>query len=238
MKAFCIEIITQTASFRNPEFQNFHKTLELPPPTTIIGMAGAALGLSPKAAQAFFDKTPFQIGIYGQHQGRTIDTWKYIKHKAANKKVHSIVKREILFNNTFFIAFAAKHETKLNQLRKAFEQPTYALTMGNSDSLAFIKKIENNLPIKKHNKLKNCIAKGDIIGEVIQNASNELTFSIYQSSEPITYDLPTRFNYNSDYGERTVTSIATFSFVNKEMTLNFQIEGVTLKDIFIPLFKL
>lgn len=48
-----IEIRSVTASFRNPEFQNFHKSFRLPPPTTLIGLAGAALGLSPKSAQDF-----------------------------------------------------------------------------------------------------------------------------------------------------------------------------------------
>jgi len=49
MEYFVLEIITNTATFRNPDFQNFHKTLNLPPPPTLIGFAGAALGLSPKA---------------------------------------------------------------------------------------------------------------------------------------------------------------------------------------------
>ena len=79
MKNFIIEIQCQTASFRNPDFQNFHKSLELPPPTTIIGLAGAALGYSPLRAQEFFDESKFEIGIYGTYLGKCKDTWKYNK---------------------------------------------------------------------------------------------------------------------------------------------------------------
>ena len=63
-------IRTQTATFLNPEFQNYHKSFLLPPPTTIVGLAGAALGLSPKAAQEFFDNKGFEMGIAGKTNGK------------------------------------------------------------------------------------------------------------------------------------------------------------------------
>ncbi|NJN33797.1 MAG: CRISPR-associated protein Cas5 [Saprospiraceae bacterium] len=54
MNCCLIQVQSQTATFRNPEFQNFHKSFALPPPTTIVGLAGAALGFDAKAAQDFF----------------------------------------------------------------------------------------------------------------------------------------------------------------------------------------
>ena len=108
MKNFVVEIKSQTASFRDPNFQNFHKTLDLPPPTTIIGLSGAALGLSPLQSQDFFEDGDFQIGIYGNYDGRCNDTWKYDRrHTNRGLKYDpgmdgSIIQKEFLIQNTFF----------------------------------------------------------------------------------------------------------------------------------------
>ncbi len=253
MHSFCVEIITQTASFRNPEFQNFHKTLDLPPPTTVIGLAGAALGLSPKMAQEFFEETPFYLGIAGNFRGRVTDTWKYskmtskmhlyypgMKYTAGKNKEEcsSIIQREHLVHNQFFLFFGSEHESKLNELKAAFLNPVFALTMGNSDALAMVKSVENDIEISENDQVKNCIVPGDVVGEVIRNASNRLTFSIYHTSEPITFDLPVRFEYASDYGKRTVSDISTFSFIGAEMQLNYKVKGVSFKDAFIPVFSI
>jgi len=243
MKSFCVEISTQTASFRNPEFQNFHKTLDLPPPTTIIGLAGAALGLSAKAAQEFFDNSPFKIGITGFNKGRTTDTWKYNKRTSGMHMYHplldgSVIKRELLIDNQFILCFLSDEEEASQKLYSAFENPVFALSMGNSDSLAKVKKIESNISLTRQSNLKNCLVAGDVVGEVLRNASKNLNFSIYQTTEPITYDLPTRFNYSSDYGKRTVADISTFSFIGHEMQLNYDVEGALYENNFIPIFDL
>jgi len=243
MKSFCVEISTQTASFRNPEFQNFHKTLDLPPPTTIIGVAGAALGLSPNMSQNFFDNSSFKVGITGFNKGRTIDTWKYNRrtsgmHMYDSLLDGSVIKRELLIDNQFILSFSSDKEEALDKLYSAFENPFFALTMGNSDSLAKVKKISNNVSFARQSNLKYCLVAGDVIGEVLRNASKNLTFSIHQTTEPITYDLPTRFNYSSDYGKRTVADIATFSYISHEMQLNYDVEGILYENFFIPVFDL
>lgn len=243
MKSFCVEISTQTASFRNPEFQNFHKTLDLPPPTTIIGLAGAALGLSPNMAQDFFDNASFKVGITGFNKGRTTDTWKYNKRTSGMHMYDplldgSVIKRELLIDNQFILSFSSDNEEAIDRLFSAFENPVFALTMGNSDSLAKVKKMGTDVSFTRQSNLKNCLVAGDVVGEVFRNASENLTFSIYQTTEPITYDLPTRFNYSSDYGKRTVADVATFSFISHEMQLNYDVEGILYENLFIPVFDL
>ena len=243
MHSFCIEIISQTASFRNPEFQNFHKTLDLPPPTTVIGLAGAALGLSPPMVQDFFDEANLKVGIAGHSQGRMRDTWKYNKR---TKEMHlydplldgSVIQREHLVKSQFVIAFCGEEGEQIEQLKNAFLNPTFALTMGNSDALAMIKSVKEDIKVTESNQLQHCIAEGDVIGEVLRKASENFKFSIYQSSEPIRFDLPTRFAYKSDYGKRSVSSSSTFTFVGERMQLNYQVEGVQFEDLFIPIFSL
>ena len=243
MHSFCIEIISQTASFRNPEFQNFHKTLDLPPPTTIIGLAGAALGLSPPMTQTFFEETDFQVGVAGSFGGRMVDTWKYNK-RTTNMHLYdplldgSVIKREHIVHSQFLLAFCSEDEARLTRLKEAFLNPYFALTMGNSDALAFVKTVEENKEIKEYDRLENCILAGDVVGEVMRNAAKNLVFSIYQTSEPITFDLPIRFEYSSDYGKRAVSATSTFSFIGHEMQINFRTEGVFFKNKFLPIFKL
>lgn len=245
MENFIVEIQSQTASFRNPDFQNFHKSLELPPPTTIIGLAGAALGLPPLQAQEFFEESDFKIGVYGRFNGKCNDTWKYDR-RHSNRGLRydpeldgSVIQKEFLVHNTFLIAFSAEDDEKLEELYTAFKFPAYALTMGNSDSLAFVKSINSDVTVSKNDQLQHCMVEGDIIDEVIQLAPKNMEFSIYQSSsEPITHDLPIRFDYESDYGKRTVSSIYTFSIISEKMKLNYEVEGLTYHDIFIPLFRL
>jgi len=245
MKYFILDIITKTVTFRNPEFQNFHKTLDLPPPTTIIGFAGAALGLSPKASQEFFETDSFEFGVYGRTEGKVKDTWKYTnKTKGAELYNYhpdffgSIITKEILFINKFYIAFGTDNNIKYDQLFLAFQSPKFALTLGNSDSLAFIKTIIENPVIENTDIISHCMIEGDVIGEVFKKSDINFEFSIYENSEPIAYDLPTRYYYKEDYSARTVENVNTYSIIGDEMKLNYKIRGISYKNIFIPLNKL
>ena len=230
---FCIiEAITQSSTFRNAEFQNFHKSYKLPPPTTLIGFAGAALGLSPKASQEFFDNDKFKMGIYGYSEGIAEDLWKYNNFTPQK----SIIKREILFLNHFLIVYGSTNKNKISKLKESFDNPKYALSLGSNDSLAFIKKVESKIQTSENNMVEYCLVEGDIIKEVMDNSNNGFEFSIYSTSDPITYDLPLKFEYESDYGMRKVVKRKTFSFVGKRMKLNIVKKGVNYKNIFIPIF--
>lgn len=234
MNYFVVEIITQTSSFRNPDFQNFHKTLLLPPPTTVVGLAGAAMGLSPKKSQEFFEENKIHIGVYGKSQGKAMDLWKYRDFKGNR----SVIKKEILFKNTFYIAFISDNEETILRLRESFLNPVYALTLGNNDSLAFVKNITPVYQLdifEKSYVLEYCIISGNIVDEVIKNIQNGLEISIYDTYDPISYDLPIKFEYESDYGMRSVIKRKTFSFVSKPMKLNIEKEGILYKNKFIPI---
>ena len=243
MKNFVIEIKSQTASFRNPDFQNFHKSLELPPPTTIIGLSGAALGYSPLQAQGFFDKNHISIGVYGIYEGKCKDTWKYNKGIRDMRLYNpgldgSIIQKEYLIKSTFKIAFSSEQEDALSKLKEAFLYPTYALTMGNSDSLAFINKIESDLDEIEHDEVENCIVKGNVVSDVMSLAEKgNLSFSIY-SNDMLTYDLPIRFDYENDYGRRTISKIETFSLIGNKMKVNYKLKGLKHDNHFIPLFSI
>ena len=232
MKYCIVEIKTQTATFRNSEFQNFHKTLPLPPPTTLVGLAGAAMGLSPAASQRFFEESDFEIGVYCKNYGITTDLWKY---NDFNER--SIILKEILFQNNIILVYGSEDISKIDNLIGSFYNPVFCLTMGNSDSLAKIVTVnEEHLTIES-DLVSNCMIEGDIIEEVLTNAMNGLDFSIYTTSNPVVLDIPTRFSYSDEYGMRSVCKRKQFSLVTSEMKLNVKKKGVLHNGCFIPLFK-
>lgn len=235
MEYYVIRVETQTASFRVPEFQNFHKSYYLPPPTTVMGMAGAAMGLSPKDTQAFFDAEAFEMGIYGISQGKAKDLWKYRTMKTSTSR--SILRREILFLNSFCFAFGAKDARLVDKLRHSFMYPVYALTLGSSDSLAKVTLVDD-FELSESSEVESCILAGNVISEVFANSENGLEFSLYTSREPITYEVPVRFEYESDYGVRRVIKRKEFSFIGKGMKLNIQKKGIRAGNVFVPLFSL
>lgn len=133
MTYLLLTLRSRLASFRDPETQNYHRTLPLPPPSTCIGIAGAALGLNGPDAQAFFTANEWEIGISGTSGGMFRDLWKY-----DNFDTGSIIWREYLYENEFRIVFGHPEAARLAQLEAAFRRPVYALTCGNSDNVCLI----------------------------------------------------------------------------------------------------
>lgn len=234
-RLFCVVALkTQTATFRNPEFQNFHKTLLLPPPSTLIGVAGAALGFSPKAAQAYFEQELFWLGVHGISKGITKDLWKYNTFDGKG----SIILREILFDNEFVLVYGTENKSLVEELKNAFLNPVFALSLGNNDSIAKIQTVEIVEKTQMGRTVEHCLLEGDILQEVLENTSSGLDFSIYSTSEPITFDLPIMFHYESDYGIRRVMARQQLSIIGEKMVLNVEKEGILYQNKFIPVFPL
>jgi len=241
MNYVVIELKAETASFRNPEFQNYHKSYLLPPPSTLIGLTGAAIGLSPKGSQEFIVNNDFMLGCYGKPKGKANDLWKYLSIKPQKGKDRSsgIVSREILYAYHLIVVFGNEDGAKIESIINGFVNPKYALTLGNSDSLAKVIKITQFNNSSKSRILSNCLVEGNVIEEVIQNSQNGIAFEIHQTSDPIAYDMPVTFNYGeSEYGSRSVKQRKVISIIGQEMTLNIEKEGIEYDNVFIPVFKL
>ena len=112
------------------------------------------------------------------------------------------------------------------------------MRLGNNDSLAKIIQVRIDSDFTDSFELSNCLVEGNVVEEVVEQAKNGLDFSIYSTSEPIAYDLPIRFQYESNYGFRRVIERKTLSFIGESMRLNFAKRGVKYKNKFIPLFNL
>lgn len=232
-----VKLSSVTASFRNPEFQNFHKSFSLPPPTTIIGLAGAAMGLDPLEAQTFFEENEIFVGISGKSEGKANDLWKYNDFKNG-----SVILRELLFTNKYHIVFATDNESITQTLCDAFRYPIYALSLGPSDSLAKIDKevVMGQADFCEGVPSDHTLVEGDVTAEVFREATRSKEFSFrLNTRDATTVNLPVRFSYESAYGVRRVRDKKVFSFVQDASHLaKIQCTGIQIGDQFIHLFQL
>ena len=246
MSYLVVPISSQTASFRDPEFQNFHRSLPLPPPATCIGLAGAALGLSPASAQNFFTEGEWEIGIAGTSEGLATDLWKYNNLKVGS----SILIREILYGNRFVIVFGHADAQRIHHLREAFARPYFALSCGPSDSICTVD-VQGLIAGEggtQAQSLVNCYVDGDIVADTLSavKEGGSASFSIRTTSTPLAQDLPVRFNYETG-GIRMLRQRRLISYVQYPTKLPLPVAGIqyplhrgsdSAPSLFVPVFPL
>ena len=147
--------------------------------------------------------------------------------------------REILYKNTYLIAFAHENVDVIEQLRAAFETPQYAPVLGSSDSLAKLKVLSNDaFSVSKSADLSYCLVAGNAVEDALNAAFANKSFEFYlQHNDSMFYDLPTRFHYESS-GLRRVIERKPFTFIGSRMQLPTPVAGLAFENHFIPLFPL
>lgn len=245
MSFLIVPIHARTASFRDPEFQNFHRTLRLPPPATCIGLAGAALGLMPAEAQAYFAAGEWELGVGGTSGGMANDLWKYDDFKTG-----SILMREILYDVRLVLAFGHADAGRLAALADAFRRPRFALSLGPSDSICHVdaRGLRVVGEAGQGERLEHCYAAGDVVADTLRRgaADRSTSFSIRTTSLPLAQDLPARFDYGKG-GVRMLRERRLLSYVEYPVHLTDPVRGVHLPShatspppgpAFLPLFPL
>ena len=221
-KFLIVEAVSNTASFRIPEFHNYHKTLPLPPVTTVIGIVGAALGKNYEEAQKYFEISEFEIGIYGKSQGFMRDLWKAKKWKGSKpkKSERTIIQREYHFDNHFVFVFG-NTENVINELKNGFEETVFALTIGNSDSLlkiAFMD-IMNGEDVFETNHFSHCLLLGNYIDDLkldFENIESGKKYIFKSVNSPVAYNLPNSFIFGK--GEvRKVKERREYTFIKDQV---------------------
>jgi len=136
MNVLWVKVTAPVASFRRPLDHNYQRTLLLPPYTTLIGLAGAALGLS--------DREMWQKGsvlrelccsvLLSEKPGKARDMWSVMKLKNNKISGRSPYMRELLFFARYVLLYGGPSYL-LQQLKDAFMDPTYPLSLGREDEL-------------------------------------------------------------------------------------------------------
>jgi CRISPR-associated protein Cas5t len=239
-KYLVVEAVSNTASFRIPEFHNYHKTLPLPPVTTIVGIVGAALGKNYQEAQEYFERNVFEIGVYGTSTGHFIDLWKAKKWKGSKPKItdRTIIQREFRANNYYIIIFG-NSSMIIDELKTSFENCVFALTAGNSDSLLKISKLSILSEPEKSitSKFENCILSGNYIDTLELDLEINKKYVFTPMNSPSCYNLPNSFIFFEN-NIRKIKERKEFTFVgNSVKSKKYECEAIRYSGKLIPIFN-
>lgn len=249
MYGFSIVLSAETASFRDPGGQLYHATLPLPPVSTIIGIAGAALGFPFQKSWEFFHNNKVSVGIKdisrsrrGAPPGKGLDLWKY--QKIVSNEVRSdVLKREFLFRPAYRLFYGCEDKETLEQIRKAFLFPAWALCLGTSDDIARLEDIPRQVePIKEVSGGAVDLHYSLVPGDQLNNLSFDWEFlrntPIRTSLElPMVKNLPVEFLF-SPTGERKGCEYKPFTFLSGFQSLNQPCPAYAFGQDVVPLISI
>ena len=207
-------------SFREPKSHKIHRTLPFPPQTTLIGLAGAALGFSENTIWKEFKGLRVAVVDVSKASdlggaGKAEDLVKYKKYKDSDIET-SIYIRELLYKPEYMIYYTSENEKLLERLFNAFLNPVYALSLGRDDELITIKSVEKvNIEPLDSGEFEETILPFDPVEEGFEiDMTNQRYFEPYS-----TVLLPSTFTVKN--GVREPAGFKKYIFLkNLKITLN------------------
>lgn len=158
-----VRVRAPVASFRRPLDHNYQRTLPMPPPTTLIGIASAALGLSDRDLWA--PHSPLRnlkVSVCMEEEpGRARDMWTVLKIKNARIEARSPYFRELLFFTAYTLLYGGD-EQLLYKLHQAFQDPAYPLSLGREDELLWVEEILLGEAKPGEPRFRGTIVPGDV----------------------------------------------------------------------------
>jgi len=242
MKGLKIDLFAPVVSFRDPGAQLYHDTLPLPPPTTLLGMAGAALGKNFEDMLVWAKSVELLVGCTGVSGGKGKDLWNYIKIKTDKKTdepTRAVLLRTFLADLKLSVYYASNNDESIDTLYNAFQSPCYAITLGTSDELALIKSIAiyDNVKVKNDFNLCNTWVCGDYSRLFKFDWKKVDAIPIAETLRPpIVKNLPIDFDFGSD-GVRKATRFLTLTFLSDKQQLMEAVPVYSFYDIAIPMVK-
>ncbi len=219
MLALAVQVEAPVASFRRPLDHTYQRTLLLPPPTTMLGLAGAALGID--AAQLWSGTstlTRLQVQVLAENQpARATDMWTLLKIKAGIME-RSPYLRELLFDARFTLLYGGARET-LETLHSAFLQPAYPLSLGREDELL---RIESCALVECPSVSAPHLFYGTILpGDLRMLNARPVLREGFTLEPAVVERLPTRFQIERD-GTRQPLDEQTFTFLPYSLQVELQ----------------
>lgn len=214
-------------SFRQPDFHTYHKTLPLPPKTTVAGMIGSALGISPESVnEEWLKNNRFQMGIVGKSNGKANDLWQIRKYESKQIKTYqngtesapyktAVIVRELLYASEFTLYLHFENEEDFELVSSKIQNPEWALSLGREDELVLIEEIKR-IDLNEATEISFCNTVLPIdfttIPYDIVFKSDSISGNLLDEA-PKSVKLPVTFTYNNDTGAREACEFQTFSFI-------------------------
>ena len=238
MKGIMISLHAMTASFRDPNTHLYQETIPIPPPTTIVGITGAALGLPFQEAMEYFKTNRIAVGCSTKSDGFGKDLWGYskIKSKGVGK---DILVREFLYDVDVEIFITCRDKNVIEEIYDGFKNPKFALSLGNSDDLVWITGIEvcKDIFQGESKDIKNSWIYGNYIDKFELDWDNVKKLPIKSTIKPpIVKNLPIDFEFTAN-GERTASKFGKFTFLGDVHVLKEPISIHLFNDNAIPLYE-
>lgn len=239
MYGLVVKLRGSTASYREPNAQLYHETLPLPTPTTLVGIGGAALGLSMEEALAYFKDNTIHVGCQGTHEGKGKDLWNYNKIKQGGKVDKDIIMREFLYDIHITLYYSSCHQDAIDKLAAGFLNPIYAITLGSSDDLVSILTVArvNSVEEKASKDIKRTWVYDvhrpsiNIDWDYINNVT--LTETI---QPPMIKNIPVDFTFEAD-GARKASKHIHIAYMNPHTILDEDVRVYKFsEDVMLPLY--
>ncbi|MDI9401965.1 MAG: CRISPR-associated protein Cas5 [Verrucomicrobiota bacterium] len=213
-RVLCVAVQAPVVSFRRPLDHNYQRTLPMPPPTTLIGLAGAVLGASDYhlwAEDSLFRDIKVSVWM-DIEPGYAQDMWTLLKIKSG-KMERSPYMRELLFDVHYTLLYGGS-EDLLTRLEQGFRDPVYPLSLGREDELLFVKDITVDSASSGESRFRGTILPGDIrempVRPILQPG--------IRFEPPLVERLPLSFSVD-DKRIRHPENHAVFSFLPLELEL-------------------
>lgn len=215
-------------SFRQPDFHTYHKTLPLPPKTTVAGMIGSALGISPESVnEEWLIKNRFSMGIVGKSNGRANDLWQIRKYEEKQIKAYTkgeeatpyktaVIVRELLYASDFVLYLNFENGSDFELILNKLKNPSWALSLGREDELINIHSIEIiELEEKVNLTYTNTIIPIDLTTSKynIEFDAEGLSSNLLNEA-PKVVKLPVSFVQDEKTNAREANDFQTFSFIS------------------------
>jgi CRISPR-associated Cas5-like protein len=159
-----------------PEDVRYHRTLQLPPRTTLLGFAGAALGLNERELYMQWNDGPplserLQVtAVLNGIKGHILDHWTIVKFVERKKPFRAIQVREQLFRPSYTLYFASFDRKLVKRIRDSVHDPCFPMSLGRDDELVRVTGADMPLLrlLKQPFALSNILVPLDIIPKLAE----------------------------------------------------------------------
>jgi CRISPR-associated protein Cas5t len=195
-RVLIVRVRAPVASFRRPLDHNYQRTLPMPPPTTLIGIAGAALGLSDRelwAENSLLRGLKVSVWMDEEPGGRARDMWTVLKVKSGKIAERSPYFRELLFFVRYTLCYGGP-EDLLRKLETAFHDPVYPLSLGREDELLLVEEARLHMATKGMPRFRGTLLPMDIR---TQSGVRPILTPGTSFEPPVVETLPLRFRLDN-----------------------------------------
>lgn len=194
-----------TNGFRSPLSQSVHDTLPFPTPTHLIGMLGAAMGVSRRDIEPLYYS--FKVGVVGTHSATYQDLTRILKYKGS-KQFSSLLIRENLFNTDFQIWYIPTGNLGSDIVMKSLKNPKFALSLGRDDEIIRM----NEVSEVELTNVENPLLKNTVVPFSLDPATDKVSGEEKFMAPLVSVPLPRTFKIDMKL-RRTPTDFVNYTFI-------------------------